>query len=80
MRLPRNLSGKELVRRLERLGYRLSRQTGSHSRLSTSQGGEHHLTVPMHNELRVGTLSSILSEVANHLKLSRNELLKQMDF
>ena len=80
MRLPRNLSGKELVQRLGRFGYHLERQTGSHARLSTFQGGEHHLTVPMHSELRVGTLASILSDVSSHLKMTRSELLKQMGF
>ena len=48
MRLPRDLGGAELARALEKLGYRVTRQTGSHMRLTTADGGEHHLTIPAH--------------------------------
>ena len=47
MKLPRDLSGETLARRFERLGYRVTRQTGSHLRLSL-ENGEHHLTIPAH--------------------------------
>jgi hypothetical protein len=33
-----------------------TRQTGSHVRLTTRQDGEHHVTVPNHAQLRIGTL------------------------
>jgi predicted RNA binding protein YcfA (HicA-like mRNA interferase family) len=39
MRLPRDLSGAELVRRLQRLGYVPSRRSGSHIRLTTQLRG-----------------------------------------
>ncbi|MCX5727868.1 MAG: type II toxin-antitoxin system HicA family toxin [Nitrospirae bacterium] len=42
------------------LGYSVTRQTGSHLRLMTSEHGEHHLTIPLHSPLRIGTLSAIL--------------------
>ena len=47
MRLPRNLSGMELAALLRRrYGYNLTRQTGSHMRLtSTYLGYEHHVSV-----------------------------------
>ena len=50
MKLPRNLTGLERVKHLEVLGYCVSRQTGSHIRLTTLQNGEHHLTsiIPNH--------------------------------
>jgi predicted RNA binding protein YcfA (HicA-like mRNA interferase family) len=70
LRLPRNVSGDELVRALGELGYRVTRQTGSHLRLTTLQGGEHHVTVPRH-ALRVGTLAGVLSDVARHFGLTR---------
>lgn len=60
MRLPRDISGAELVKRLERLGYRTSRQTGSHIRLTCDKPQPHHVTVPNHNPLRVGTLAAII--------------------
>lgn len=78
MKLPRDLSGRELAKTLEKRGYAISHQTGSHMRLTTQQEGEHHVTIPNHSELRIGTLSSILREVAAHAGLSRNELLKEL--
>jgi predicted RNA binding protein YcfA (HicA-like mRNA interferase family) len=60
MKLPRDISGTELARKLRALGYEITRQSGSHMRLTTMQHGEHHLTIPQHNPLRVGTLAGIL--------------------
>ena len=37
MRLPRDVSGADLARRLERLGYRTTRQTGSHIRRESEE-------------------------------------------
>jgi predicted RNA binding protein YcfA (HicA-like mRNA interferase family) len=74
MKIPRNLSGEDLVKRLSQFGYEVSRQTGSHIRLTTTQGGQHHVTVPAHDPLRVGTLNSILGDVANHLGMSKEAL------
>jgi predicted RNA binding protein YcfA (HicA-like mRNA interferase family) len=78
MKLPRDLDAKDLSKRLSRYGYSVTRQTGSHLRLSTTQGGEHHLTIPAHGPLRVGTLNGILSDVAAHLKKSKDELLREL--
>jgi len=78
VRIPRDLSGAELVRRLERLGYQVTRQTGSHMRLTSLLGGEHHLTVPCHDPLRIGTLAAVLNEVARHHGLSRESLLSRL--
>ena len=74
MRLPRDLSGKELAVLLRRYDYQVTRQTGSHMRLTTTEGGEHHITIPHHKSLRVGTLSAILRDVAEPLGISRQEL------
>lgn len=78
MRLPRDLSGDDLAQALRKLGYQVTRQTGSHIRLTTTERGEHHLTVPNHNPLRVGTLSGILADVAEHFGLSREELAARL--
>jgi predicted RNA binding protein YcfA (HicA-like mRNA interferase family) len=48
VRLPRDVSGDDLAKALGELGYRVTRQTGSHFRLTTLEGGEHHVTVPRH--------------------------------
>ncbi|HEX3451233.1 MAG TPA: type II toxin-antitoxin system HicA family toxin [Isosphaeraceae bacterium] len=74
MKLPRNLSGEDLAKALERLGYQVTRQTGSHLRLTTDQNGEHHATIPRHDSLRIGTLSSILRDIAEHHGLSKDDL------
>ena len=78
MRLPRDLTGDELAQALRLLGYQVTRQTGSHMRLTTAQGGEHHVTIPKHNPLRVGTLGGILSDVAMHFKTTRESIAQQL--
>ncbi len=78
MRLPRDLSGPELCRRLERLGYRVTRQVGSHVRLTCHAAGDHHVTVPRHDPLRVGTLSAILTAVALAHGLTREDLVRRL--
>jgi predicted RNA binding protein YcfA (HicA-like mRNA interferase family) len=74
MKLPRDLSGEDLAKALERLGYLVTRQTGSHLRLTTNQNGEHHVTIQRHDPLRVGILSSIMRDIAEHHGLSKDEL------
>ncbi len=78
MRLPRDLGGEELAVLLGRYGYEVTRQTGSHLRLTTKQGGEHHVTIPRHKALRVGTLGAILRDVAEHLGIPRNTLVETL--
>jgi len=75
VRLPRDVSGEDLATRLSRFGYRVTRQTGSHLRLTTERDGEHHITVPRHPAIRIGTLSAITSDVARHHHLDRDALL-----
>ena len=78
MRIPRDLSGRDLARRLHRYGYEVTRQTCSHIRLTTIQGGEHHVTIPDHGDLRVGTLNAILGKVADHVGIERSEIVAQL--
>ena len=78
MKLRRDLSGAALAQALRLYGYAITRQSGSHLRLTTICGGEHHLTIPDHAPLRVGTLAAILAEVADHLKLDRDALLQSL--
>jgi len=79
LKLPRDLSGEELARALQRYGYELTRQTGSHMRLTSKhKGREHHVTIPAHQRLRVGTLSQILGDIATYLDLTRNQLLEDL--
>ena len=78
MRLPRDVSGDDLVRALRQYGYVVTRQTGSHMRLTTHANDEHHVTVPKHSSLKVGTLNGILKDVANHLGVDRDELIRTL--
>ena len=79
MRIPRDLSGVKLIKSLKKFGYTKTRQTGSHIRLTkVSEEGEHHITIPNHSPLKIGTLSNILQEIATHLGISKAELLKKI--
>ena len=75
MKLPRDISGNQLIQNLKPLGYLVTRQTGSHIRLSTDQNGQHHITIPHHDPLKIGTLAAILADVAVHFNLTKNELI-----
>lgn len=78
MKIPRNLTGREVAKLLAPFGYEITRQTGSHLRLTTKTNGTHHITIPDHNPLRIGTLSSILNDVASHHKIAKSELIIQL--
>ena len=78
MRLPRDLSGAQLAKHLGRIGYQVTRQTGSHIRLTIDKPVQHHITIPAHDSLKIGTLGAILGEVATHLRLTREELLERL--
>jgi len=76
MKIPRDLSAKDLIKIFSAYGYQISRQKGSHIRLTRiSANGEHHISIPNHDPLKLGTLISILNEVSNHLGISRETLL-----
>jgi len=60
MKLPRDLSGADLVKALAKLGYSVTRQKSSHIRLTTDRNGQHHVTVPDHDAVKIGTLADIL--------------------
>ncbi|MFN5939554.1 MAG: type II toxin-antitoxin system HicA family toxin [Polaromonas sp.] len=78
MRLPRDLTGAQMVRLLAKLGYASTRQTGSHVRLTCELPQQHHVTVPMHDPLRIGTLAAVLTAVADAHGLTRDELLQRL--
>ena len=79
MRLPRDLSGRDLIGLLRRYGYELNRQIGSHIRLRPNfRGYPHSVTVPDHDNLRLGTLNSILSDVAEYFATDRSQIIKEL--
>ena len=76
MKLPRDVSGDQLAARLKQFGYVTTRQTGSHLRLTTTERGEHHVTIPRHDPIKIGTFSAILQDIATHFEISREDVLK----
>jgi len=43
-----------------------------------NETGEHHITIPQHNPLKIGTFSAILNDIAKHFSLSREELINKL--
>ena len=79
MKLPRDVGGEELAALLGRYGYRITRQTGSHMRLTTTaKGFENHVTIPEHKPLKVGTLDHIVNEIAAYLEMEHEKLVKEL--
>ena len=69
----------KLASLLNRYGYRIDHQTGSHQRLTAVISGKtHDLTIPRHKPLRVGTLHEILKDVAEHQKISREKIIAEL--
>jgi predicted RNA binding protein YcfA (HicA-like mRNA interferase family) len=63
------VSGQQLIKALEKDGWAVVRQRGSHVRLK-KPGRRYALVVPLHKEIRKGTLSGILRDA----NLSPNQL------
>jgi predicted RNA binding protein YcfA (HicA-like mRNA interferase family) len=79
LKLPRDLSGEDLARAMRCYDYELTRQTGSQMRLTSKRKGtEHHVTIPAHHRLKIGTLPQILGDVATYLDLTREQLLEDL--
>jgi len=77
MKTPRNLSAKDLIKILSKYGYEVTRQKGSHIRLTkSSEKGVHNITVPNHDPIKLGTLSSIISSVADNLGIDKEDFFK----
>ena len=69
-KLPR-VSGAELVRALQRLGFVVARQRGSHIVMRRGSGG---CVVPNHRELKTGTLAGVLKQAG----VAVEELIKNL--
>lgn len=80
MSLPRDLSAREFINALARIGYAVVRQSGSHVRLTSNAGGaQHHVTVPNHDPIKIGTLGAILNNIAAHRNITRQQLLDELN-
>ena len=75
MKLPRDLSGRDFTRLVRRFGYEIVRQEGSHIRLASNcKGKTHHITIPDHDVLKVGTLTKAIQRIADYLEMEPSEL------
>jgi len=79
MKTPRDVSGPELAKALRKLGYIVTRQSGSHLRVTTQAGGQHHEVIPNHIPIEIGTLKSILRNVSAHHRMSIPEVLEMLE-
>lgn len=66
-----HVSGAEAVRALEKLGFAIARQKGSHVVLRRGSIG---YVVPMHRELKLGTLASVLK----HAGVTVDEFMQEL--
>ena len=78
MKIPRDISGKDLSSKLKFFEYKITRQSGSHMRLTTQQKGTHHITIPNHDSLRIGTRSAILTDVSEHFQIEKQKLVNML--
>ncbi len=78
MKIPRDISGRDIIKALKVFGYETVRQNGSHIMVTSIKNGEHHLVIPNHNPLKVGTFNGIISQVAQHFQLTKEEVLNQL--
>lgn len=77
MKLPRDLSGKDLAKHLcRRWEYQESNQVGSHLVLETKEPSPQRIAIPLHKNLRIGTLHAILRAVAEHKNSTRDKILR----
>ena len=73
-KLPR-ISSKKAIKALERLGFQKIRQTGSHVVMKKiTANGQIGCVVPIHRELKIGTLSGILKQA----KVSSEDFIKNL--
>jgi predicted RNA binding protein YcfA (HicA-like mRNA interferase family) len=76
---PRNVSGKDLIKVLSKYGYSVVRQTGSHIRLSVNlEDSVKNITIPNHDPIKLGTLMSILNDVASQLSISKEDIINKL--
>jgi hypothetical protein len=48
-------------------------------RHTTEQNGQHHIAIPDHASLRIGTMREIMKDVAAHHSLTVPELLAKLE-
>ena len=79
MKVPRNISGSDLISYLLTIGFKKIRQTGSHIRLECIIDGEQYgITVPLRDPLKTGTLTHIVKEIAQKTGRDRVSIMEEL--
>lgn len=73
MKLPRDLSGIQIINSLLRIGYVAIRKTGSHVRLAK---GKMRITIPDHGDVKPGTLKQIIRDLVIQLELNEDDVIE----
>ena len=76
--MPRDVDARQLIKAPARLGYGVTRQSGSHIRLACATPTPHSITVPDHAPLKLGTLNAILGEVAVRQHIDKPQLIETL--
>jgi predicted RNA binding protein YcfA (HicA-like mRNA interferase family) len=77
MKIPRDMNAQELIKILQKYGYEKTRQTGSHIRLTKSDDkGTHHITIPNHNPIKLGTLNAIVNDICERNGIDKEQFFK----
>ena len=79
MRVPRDVDAGDLIKLLEKYGYVIQRQTGSHIRLHKLLiGTEHNITIPNHKPIKIGTLQCIAKDVCEVNQIDIHDFYDQL--
>ena len=73
------VSGMKLIKALQKIGYNVIRQKGSHIqvRLESDQG-VHTITVPLHDEIAPGTLNDIIGKVSLWTGINKRAIIDRI--
>jgi len=76
MKIPRDTSSDNLIQLLKKYDYKITHQTGSHIKLTSNiKNVEHHITIPKHKDLKIGTLNNILKDTSKYQEIDKDNLI-----
>ena len=79
MKIPRDVSSDKIVQLLKKYEYKITRQTGSHIRLTSNiKEMEHNITIPRHKELKIGTINNILNDISRYLEIDKESFIQNL--
>ena len=79
MKIPRDISAEKLIKSLKKFGYLITRQKGSHIRLTAELNGKtHHITIPNHNPIKIGTLNNIINDVSAFHRIAKDKVISEL--